>query len=224
MKVRLIRYTPDPEKTVIAAALTTVREACVSPEEVKDKDIEKILDIVIRRGHHSVLEHANFTFLIDGISRVTSHQLVRHRIASYSQQSQRYVPIDNPAVVIPHSIANNEKAMKVFSDTIEKAWSAYRELISLGIHPEDARYVLPQATTTSIVVTMNARELYHFFSLRLCYRAQKEIRELAMKMLKEVMKVAPKLFRYVGPRCKSLGYCPEDYKECPLYGKFNKKV
>jgi len=224
LRVRLIRYTPDPEKTVVAAALTTVREACVSPEEVKDEEMEKILDTVIKRGHHSVLEHAYFTFLIDEISRVTSHQLVRHRIASYSQQSQRYVPMDYPTVVIPNSIEKNEEAIKIFNDTVEKAWDAYRKLISIGIHPEDARYVLPQATTTSIVVTMNARELYHFFSLRLCYRAQKEIREVAVRMLKEVMKVAPRLFKYVGPRCKMLGYCPEDYKECPLYEKFNKKA
>ncbi|HEC96057.1 MAG TPA: FAD-dependent thymidylate synthase, partial [Euryarchaeota archaeon] len=197
---------------------------CISPEEVNEEDMEKILETVIKRGHHSVLEHASFTFLIDGISRVTSHQLVRHRIASYSQQSQRYVPLNNPSVVIPASIKENEEALKIFNNAVEKAWEAYRKLVSLGIHPEDARYILPQATKTSIVVTMNARELYHFLSLRLCYRAQREIRDLAIKIFREVMSVAPKLFKYVGPRCKILGYCPEEYKECPLYKNIIKGI
>ncbi len=217
MKVSLVAYTPMPERVVAAAALSTRSERPVNPMELEEEKVSKVLEEVIRRGHLSVLEHASFTFYVEGISRVTSHQLVRHRMASYSQQSQRYVKISEGSFVIPESILKNENARRIFEECVKKCYEAYEEMIALGVPKEDARYVIPQGVVTSIVITMNARELLHFFSLRLCLRAQWEIRELAYKMLKEVKRVAPKIFEHAGPRCKILGYCPEGWEECPLY-------
>ncbi len=217
MKVLLIAYTPMPEKVVAAAALSTISKRPIRPEDLEDEKVEKVLSEVISRGHHSVLEHASFTFSIEGISRVTSHQLVRHRIASYSQQSQRYVEMSKDYFVIPPKILEKEEAKEIYKKCVKNCYEAYHKLIELGIPKEDARYLLPQASKTSIIVTMNARELLHFFSLRLCLRAQWEIRELASRMLEEVRKVAPRIFKHAGPRCKFLGYCPEKWEECPLY-------
>lgn len=224
MEVKLIAYTPNPEKVVAAAALTTVSSDIVLPEDVSESKAEKVIETIIKRGHYSVLEHANFTFAIKGISRVCSHQLVRHRIASYSQQSQRYVSLDNPEVYIPSPITNEDREVReTYKKILEDSIKAYKKLLELGVNPEDARYVLPQSITTNIIMTMNARELLHFLSLRLCYRAQEEIRRLAFAILKEVYRVAPKIFKHAGPRCKGLGYCPEDYKNCPLYKHFGNK-
>lgn len=148
----------------------------------------------IRDGHESIIEHASATFEISGISRVCSHQLVRHRLASYSQESQRYVSMDNPEWVLPPSIANDEEARKIWEQFAEKVKEAYRALRARGVAKEDARFVLPNATATRIVVTMNFRELRHFFRVRISPQAQWEIRELAVRMLEIIYPYAPAVF------------------------------
>jgi len=211
MNVTLIEHTPNPELTVSLAA-----RLCYSPcsiGELRDKlgasDIEKFLDKIMSLGHHSVLEHASFTFGIEGVSRVTTHQLVRHRIASFSQQSQRYVShTEHFTSIMPDTIAEHPDARQIFAFMSETVHKAYAQLVELGIPPEDARYILPNATETKIIMTMNARELLHFFALRCCQRAQWEIREMSIEMLRLVKKVAPVIFRAAGPGCVD-GPCPE---------------
>ena len=159
----------------------------------------------------STFEHVSFTFAIDGLSRVASHQLVRHRLASFSQQSQRYVKMsdsDPEAVVIPDTIKNNPEALKIFNEAVKVSQKSYADLINLGISKEDARFILPHGHSTRLVMTMNARELHHFFNLRLCRRAQWEIHELAKRMLILCREKAPVLFEKAGPDC-IFGKCNE---------------
>lgn len=148
----------------------------------------------IREGHESIIEHASLTFEISGISRACSHQLVRHRIASYSQESQRFVDLSDPEFVVPPSIAEKPAAMKVWNGLVGQMREAYRELRRMGIRKEDARFLLPNATATRIVVSMNLRELRHFFKVRCDRAAQWEIRALAREMLKLAYQVAPSVF------------------------------
>lgn len=224
MKVELIAYTEGTDHVCNLAA-----KNCVSEEmpELFEMDAEgfvylvdsecKSLKHALASGHESVTEHAVFTFAIEGISRACSHQLVRHRMASYSQQSQRYVKMDKLECVIPHSMEDHPDFHRdVWEEHLERILYLYKELIDAGIPPEDARYILPNACCTNLVVTMNGRELMHFFSLRCCTRAQWEIRELAKEMLKQVRQVAPIMFENAGPQCKKLGYCPEA-KGCGRY-------
>jgi thymidylate synthase (FAD) len=182
--------------------------------------LNETLNKALSKGHQSVIEHASFTFSIEGISRACSHQLVRHRIASYSQQSQRYVQLSDLDYATPPSILKSDEALKVFKNALKAINEAYNALIKMNIPLEDARYILPNATLTNIVVTMNARELLHFFDLRCCLHAQWEIRGIAWEMLKKVQKVAPKIFRKAGPSCIFKGICPEDDSLCPFYKKF----
>lgn len=187
----------------------------------------------IRSGHESVLEHAVFTFEVKGVSRALTHQLVRHRIASYSQQSQRYVNMDEFEYVTPdwieqswfddsEGVGNGNwgsgRLKDLYDSEMERLASLYSLMVESGVPEEDARYILPNACTTNIIVTMNARELRHFFSLRCCERAQWEIRELANRMLKICKEVSPIIFEDAGPRCEQLGYCPEA-KGCGLMPK-----
>lgn len=215
MQVQLIQHTPDPERTVAAAA-----RLCYAPigamrilAELSPTQVERLLRQVIQAGHHSVLEHASFTFAIEGISRVTSHQLVRHRLASYSQQSQRYVAYDHLEYVTPPAIAADAALQARYDAAMQAAHALYISLQEAGIDQEDARYVLPNATTTHMVVTMNARELRHFFTLRCCNRAQWEIRALAHAMRRAVQDAAPILFEDAGPACWR-GPCPEGAMSC----------
>ena len=211
MNVTLIEHTPNPEQTVALAA-----RLCYSPvsigelrEKLETADIEKFLDKIMSLGHHSVLEHVSFTFAIEGISRVTTHQLVRHRIASFSQQSQRYVSQkEHFTSIMPDTIAENVEARQIFAFMSETVHKAYAQLVEMGIPAEDARYILPNATETKIIMTMNARELLHYFALRCCQRAQWEIREMSIEMLQLVKRVAPVIFRVAGPGCVA-GPCPE---------------
>lgn len=223
MKVVLLAHTPNPEELVYASARQCYSELhasdiykCASPENV-----EKLLAQVIASGHESVLEHASFTFAIEGISRVTSHQLVRHRLASYSQASQRYVPTAPTCMVVPDTIERALAKEKVESNSksdevIANAFCDYADaLVKLsevlereGIPREDIRYFYPQGAKTDIVVTMNARELRHFFELRCCNRAQWEIRRLADMMLEICKLTAPALFKDAGAPCKR-GACRE---------------
>lgn len=219
-KVLLLSYTPNPDKLCAASAYMTFTGKQVDAliNDLTSEKIEQILKSVNEAGHHSVLEHANFTFFISGISRACSHQLVRHRIASFSQLSQRYVKVDNPeSFVCPKTIAKNESAKRIFDETIIDVNKSYNKLIELGMPTEDARFVLPNAAKTDIVVTMNARELIHFFGLRCCTRAQWEIREMADQMLALAKQAAPIIFKNAGSRCIELGYCPEGKHSCGKY-------
>ena len=219
MKIKLLSHTPEPEEVVYISA-----RLCYSSKDVDEiikeatyKSPKELIERLLRMGHHSVFEHVSFTFSIEGISRVTTHQLVRHRIASYSQRSQRYVSEEEARFIIPPAVQGNPEAMRLYQEFMESAKNVYRRLVELGIDKEDARYVLPQAVETKIIVTMNARELLHFFRLRCCNRAQWEIRNVAIEMLKEVKKVAPNIFRYAGPSCVT-GSCSEGEFSC---GKAN---
>lgn len=251
-KVTLLTHTPNPEQTVAMAA-----KLCYSPtgiENIRDGLTEEkttsFVNMLADIGHASPMEHASFTFGIEGISRACSHQLVRHRIASYSQQSQRYVDGESFEFVTPPEIENNERAYKAYKKVIDMQSEAYKEirnaLVAENIKEqygdkytgtdeevmnafkednksaysallkkanEDARFVLPNACTTKIVCTFNARSLHNFFAHRCCNRAQWEIRMVAEQMLLQCLKVAPALFKNCGPSCL-FGKCPEGNMSC----------
>jgi thymidylate synthase (FAD) len=216
MDVRLLFHTPEPERAVAAAA-----RLCYAPvgaaellETMGEDAIRRVLKTIITSGHTSTLEHASYTFAIDGVSRALTHQLVRHRLASFNQQSQRYVSYaEEPTFIIPPSVAANPEALKRFKASCAADFSAYRELIEAGVAPEDARYLLPNAMETKIVVTMNIRELLHFLELRCCRRAQWESRELALRMLELAEPTAPYIFMDAGAACRR-GPCPEGKMTC----------
>ena len=216
MKVKLLAYTPEPEKVVaIAARLCYSNKADIDTiaEGFTEEEIKKFVSELIATGHHSTLEHVSFTFGIEDVSRVLTHELVRHRIASYSQRSQRYCSEGECNFLLPNNISNGE-TIKIYDDTYDNIKDTYNSLIKEGIAKEDARYILPNGTATRIIVTMNARSLLHFFALRCCTRAQLEIRQLANEMLKLVKSVAPILFMKGGPSCDQMGYCPEGNRCC----------
>lgn len=216
MQVELLYHTPEPERAVATAA-----RLCYAPvgasdlmESLSEEKIRKVLSTILASGHLSTLEHASYTFAIDGVSRALTHQLVRHRLASFNQQSQRYVAYtEGLATVKPDSIAGNPEANRLFDEMIAKTVEAYQAFLDAGVPAEDARYILPNAAETKIVVTMNIRELLHFFSLRCCNRAQWEIRELAWKMLELARPTAPYIFADAGPGCVR-GACPEKKMTC----------
>ncbi len=216
MQVELLYHTPDPERAVATAA-----RLCYAPvgaseliETMSDEDVRKVLGVIMAGGHFSALEHASYTFAIDGVSRALTHQLVRHRLASFNQQSQRYVAYtEGLSTIKPASIAQNEEANRLFDEMIERTVEAYQAFLDAGVPAEDARYILPNAAETKIVVTMNIRELLHFFSLRCCNRAQWEIRDLAWAMLELVRPTAPFVFAEAGPGCVR-GACPEGKMTC----------
>ena len=208
--VALLASTPKPDELVAAAARLCYRDVTAADLLLGETESlsEELLGHIWRSGHHSPFEHAVFTFAVDGLSRVASHQLVRHRIASFSQQSQRYVRMDAADVVVPPAVAAHPEAARLFAQQAQAAHETYKKLLSLGIPAEDARFVLPHGWETRLVLTMNARELHHFFRLRLCRRAQWEIREMARLMLSECRRAAPFLFRKAGPSCL-FGPCVE---------------
>jgi len=220
MNVKLIGYTPNPERIpAMAAKLTHSKTKPEDLDKSSDKELKTILEHVINVGHTSVIEHVSFTFAISDVSRSLTHQLVRHRIASYAQQSQRYVDFNEPKYVTPPKIAKNKEMKRAYEKTMEKIWEEYNKLLDMDIPAEDSRFVLPNAACTNIIVTMNARSLLNFFELRCCMHAQWEIRKLANKMLNEVKKIAPIIFKDAGPMCKTKKICPENKKDCPLYPK-----
>lgn len=216
MQVELLYHTPDPERAIATAA-----RLCYAPvgaselmETMPEERVRSVLSTIMASGHFSTLEHASYTFAIDGVSRALTHQLVRHRLASFNQQSQRYVKFkDGIEVVKPGSVEASPEASAVFDEAMAAAEQAYASLMELGIPAEDARFVLPNAAETKIVVTMNVRELLHFFELRCCNRAQWEIRELALKMLELVKPTAPYVFMDAGASCVR-GTCPEGKMTC----------
>lgn len=231
MKVKLLEYTPNAEKLIASAA-----KLCYSSSGIEDlqnnldkEKVDKFLNMLMSYGHESPIEHVSFTFGIEGVSRSLTHQLVRHRIGSYSQQSQRYVRLDQFEYVIPPSVEKDEEAKKIYIEAMKNCQKSYDDIASIlkekyinnGLRDidaekkaiEDARYVFPNACTSKIIVTMNARSLMNFFRHRCCNRAQWEIRELAEIMLFEVKDVAPTLFKYCGPGCVN-GPCPEGKMSC----------
>ncbi|MDI6792109.1 MAG: FAD-dependent thymidylate synthase [bacterium] len=215
MRVELIAFTPQPE-WVVAAAARLCYSAVGIPEITKsltEVQVGKFVEKLMKIGHHSPFEHVSFSFGIEGISRVTSHQLVRHRIASYSQQSQRYVSYQELPCIIPSTISQEPELAEIFNKTIDNLKKLYATLLERGVPAEDARYVLPNAMETKIVVTMNARELLHFFTLRCCRRAQWEIRAMADEMLRQVKPIAPHIFAQAGPSCVS-DRCQEGEMSC----------
>ncbi|WP_138160571.1 FAD-dependent thymidylate synthase [Peptoniphilus catoniae] len=247
MKVEIIAYTPNPEEVIAQAAKLCY--SAVGVDEIKKKMTEesrnKFLEMLMSFSHASPLEHASFTFAVEGVSRTFSHQLVRHRIASYSQQSQRYVRLDNFEYIIPPKIAENEKAKEIFIKSMEEDAKAYEKLTEILISEkarplieegmdekkarrkvekesiEDARYVFPNACETKVVFTMNVRSLIHFFELRTCTRAQWEIREVGIEMLRQCKKIAPVLFKSCGPACVN-GPCNEGAMSCGRQAEIRK--
>ncbi|MEA4847656.1 MAG: FAD-dependent thymidylate synthase [Clostridiaceae bacterium] len=244
MKVTIIQHTPEPEKLVASAA-----KLCYSPVGIEnimggldEAKVDKFLKMLMDLGHESPVEHVSFTFGVEGISRVLTHQLVRHRIGcSYSQQSQRYVCLTQFEYIIPPEIEKIPAAKERFIKAMEEDQRIYNELAELlkeghmkkylsegktekqaramaeKTAIEDARYVFPNACETKIVFTMSARALMNFFKQRCCNRAQWEIREMAEEMLRQVKGVAPILFKNAGPGCVA-GQCPEGTMSC---GKMN---
>ena len=239
LKVSLLNYTKNGEETIAQAG-----KLCYSPvgvDEISKKQdqesIEKYVKMLASLGHLSPIEHISFTFAAEGVSRTLTHQLVRHRLASYSQQSQRYVKLDGFEYVIPPHIKENKRACEIFIKAMEEGQKAYDklaeiltkkhydDLINKGedvksakrkatkMAIEDARYVFPNACETKIVFTMNARTLLHFFNLRSCNRAQWEIRNLSDQMLKLVKDIYPNIFAKAGPSCIG-GPCPEGKMTC----------
>jgi len=216
MKIKLLNYTKNPEEAVAQAAKLCYSTKSIAQieESISKEKPDRIIAKIIKLGHYSVLEHASFTFGIEGISRVTSHQLVRHRLASFSQKSQRYTRMEKKQqFVIPEKIKNDSDLLLKFQELANQCFILYREMLAKDIPAEDARYILPQAITTSIIFTANARELIHFFRLRCCNRAQWEIREMAIEMLKIVKEIAPHIFAMAGPSCL-IGPCPEGEMSC----------
>lgn len=248
MKVSLIAYTPNPEKTVAAAAKMCYAAADVDTvmEGLTDEKVANFVDMLAEIGHESPIEHASFTFAIEGVSRALLAQITRHRIASYSVQSQRYVAEKNFEYVIPPEIEKDESAKEIFLNSMAKAHEDYlkisevlsekyvKEFLSSGMEEkeakrkaqkkaiEDARFVLPNACDTKMVATFNARSLQNFFKHRCCNRAQWEIRELACEMLKLVKEVAPNLFKKSGPPCV-YGKCPEGKMSCGKMAEVKEK-
>ncbi len=239
MKVTLITYTPEPEKIIAAAAKLCYASGDIETllDGLNEEKTNSFLEMLTNIGHESPIEHISFTFGIEGVSRALLAQITRHRIASFSVQSQRYVEEKNFEFVTPPEIQNDSKAIRIFNEQMENSINAYNKLadilkekhynqfISEGIDEktasakaqkkaiEDARFVLPNACDTKMILTMNARSLLNFFKLRCCKRAQWEIKAVADEMLKLCCQVAPVVFKNAGPSCLR-GKCPEGRMSC----------
>ena len=239
MNVQLIAHTVMPEKVVAAAAKLCYSDtgAMDLMEGLTDEKAQQFVEMLAGLGHESPIEHASFTFAVEGVSRSLLAQITRHRLASFSVQSQRYVKLTQFAYVTPPEIACDAQALALYDKTMADCVEAYRKLADMleqrhyrdflaqGMSEkqarqkaekkaiEDARFVLPNASETKLVMTMNARELLHFFRLRCCSRAQWEIRDLARAMVQAVYPVSPALFAKAGPSCVA-GPCPEGKMTC----------
>lgn len=217
-KVTLLSYTKDALSTVTAAinqCYSAKSGETLKESLTKEKQI-RLLNIVLGSGHLSTIEHLNFTFAIEGVSRALTHQLVRHRHASYSQQSQRYVEFKEGKFeyILPPAIKAKPELSQKYDKFMQAAGAFYQELMEAGIKAEDARMILPNATETKIVMTMNARSLLNFLEHRLCVRAQWEIRKLAQLMLDILMQEVPEIFKYAGPTCETQKICWEGNLSC----------
>ena len=227
MRVELLAHTPEPLSLIYAAFRQCYHAGFVADMwprllagEVSFAKQDEFVASVMESGHVSPIEHVSFTFAVSGVSRALTHQLVRHRVASYSQQSQRYVDGSDFEHVLPPSIAADSAAKERFLACMDEIGNAYRDIKGIlerngrtgATANEDARFVLPQAASTRIVVSMNCRSLLNFFEHRCCTRAQWEIREMAERMLDLCREVLPVVFRHAGARCERLGICPEGEK------------
>lgn len=215
LAVRLLSHTPDPQETIaLAGRLCYSDSDILSLRGAVEGKAEKFVEKLMVLGHLSPIEHASFTFGAQGVSRTLLAQITRHRIASFSVQSQRYVRKEESGYVVPPSIAGlGTEAVAEFERQMETIQGFYRYWLGRGVQAEDARFVLPNAAETRMVFTMNARELLHFFSLRCCARAQWEIRALSWTMLGMCMREAPAVFQNAGPGCVSSG-CTEGTMSC----------
>ena len=229
LKVILLRHTLSPEETIALSAKLCYSKSTIEDlkEKISQKDQSAFIEKLMGMGHESVLEHVTFSFGVEGVSRVLLAQLTRHRIASFSVQSQRYVSYENGfGFIMPDSIAAlGEEAVQQYQkqmDTIESWYKKKKKKLGKGEKSnEDARFVLPNACETRLVVTMNVRELRHFFSLRMCNRAQWEIRKMAEEMFRICFNTAPALFMDAGPACIR-GKCPEGEKTCGMAAEIRK--
>lgn len=231
-KVTIVAHTPNPEETIAKAGKLCYSKVGVDEisDKLTDEDVDRFVNMLVSMGHESPLEHVSFTFAVEGISRACSHQIVRHRIASFSQQSQRYVNLKECfKFITPPEIEVFDEAFEHYVETMNFVFEKYvliskllmDRYISEGMNKrdaekkaiEDARYVLPNAGETKMVFTMNVRSLLNFFKHRDCNRAQWEIRELARLMIIELRKIAPKLFAKCGAGCR-YGKCPEGKMTC----------
>ena len=213
----LLSYTQNVETVIATAAKMCYSGSNVTElaDKISKDDIGTFIQKLLSLGHLSAFEHASFTFAIEGISRVTTHELVRHRLASYSQQSQRYIKEKTIFdYITPDSIEKNEKFKAKYNKFMQDSYNLYNDFIENGIAKEDARFVLPNAKEAKIIVTMNARELMHYFNLRMCMRAQWEIRKMATSMCEIVKAIAPNVFSNSGASCDTLLYCPEGSFSC----------
>ena len=236
LQVKLLEMSKDPLNLLYVAyrqCYSAQWAGDMWEENGNEKRRAAFIQEMMRSGHDSPLEHVKFTFAVEGVSRALTHQLVRYRVASYSQQSQRYVDMKNFGYVIPPSIASDEAMRTEFEQCMNEIQRSYQVLLDRFAEKgvagershEDARFVLPQAGESKIVVTMNCRELLHFFSQRCCQRAQWEIRGLANRMLEICREKLGPVFENSGAKCERLGYCPEGKFSCgrfPLKEEFIK--
>ena len=190
MKIELIYISPDAERTCETGA----RVCYDSNDKTTETSKEKMLPALLRSGHLSIFEHSSASFKIDGISRAASHQIVRHRLASFSQKSQRYVNEEAFEYVTPSAILKDPEAAQCYQGTMALLQAQYLKLIKAGVKKEDARFILPNATSTTIVMTTNFREWLHIIDMRVSKPAQWEIRELLILIWKELYKQAPNVF------------------------------
>lgn len=236
MKTTLKAMTPDAIKLIYTACRQCYSEQNANEiwdtyDTLNKYKVLKLIEDILESGHESVLEHVYFTFFIDGVPRSLTHQLVRHRLMSVSQQSLRYVQFNDKTIgfTVPESVQKNTEASELSDEFLDIVIKLYHKFLDLGIPREDAREYLPLMTNSSLVLTLNVRELIHVLGLRCCTRAQKNIRKLANQILIECKKALPEIFSNVGPKCEQLGYCPESEKRScgkkPLKEKiFNKVV
>lgn len=238
MRVDMLAHTPEPLSLIYAAFRQCYHAGFVADMwprllagEISFARQAEFVESVMESGHVSPIEHVSFSFAVSGVSRALTHQLVRHRIASYSQQSQRYVDGSDFEHVLPPAIAKDPEARERFLACMSSIGEAYRDIKSIlekngrtgSAANEDARFVLPQAAASRIVITMNCRSLLNFFEHRCCARAQWEIRNMADRMLSLCREALPVVFRHAGARCERLGFCPEGEKfTCGRYPLFHK--
>lgn len=249
LKVKLLQHTYEPEKLVAVAAKLCYSSSGIEGlmEGLDEEQVARFLTMLAELGHESPVEHVSFTFGIEGVSRSLLAQITRHRIASYSVKSQRWVREGRFEYIIPPEIEAIPEARELFIQAMREDQERYDALVALLFRKhlqamiqegkpegqarrdaeklaiEDARYVLPNACETKMIVTMNTRSLYNFFRQRCCNRAQWEIRELAEEMLRLVRRVAPALFKKAGPSCYASGRCPEGKMSCGKIDEMREK-